>query len=151
MLSNKNICFLGAGSIAEAMIAGMIQKNLVEPQNITVLNRSNTEKIDRLLNIYGVQTSKNKFQSIASADILILAMKPKDFNEALEQIASYSHTDQLILSVLAGVNTDLITEAIHHKGPVIRAMPNTSAMIGLSATAISPGKYAKKLICKWQK
>ncbi|MFV9509689.1 pyrroline-5-carboxylate reductase [Tepidibacillus sp. LV47] len=140
----KNICFLGAGSIAEAMIAGLTKKQILDPSYISVINRSDKQKIERLIKKYGVKQPVNKYQAISSADILILAVKPKDIWEVLQEIYPYSHSDQLILSVIAGVTTDLITEAIHHNGPVIRAMPNTSAMVGLSATAIALGKYAKK-------
>jgi len=143
MLLNKKICFLGAGSIAEAMIAGILAKQILPAENITVINQSNKERIYQLVSTYHVKTALNKVETINQADMLILAIKPKDVAEALLEIKPFIHSKQLIISVIAGVTTDFISDTLQHKGPVIRTMPNTSSMIGLSATAMSPGKNAK--------
>ena len=92
-------------------------------------------------------------------DILILAMKPKDAETALESLKPHIQPDQLILSVLAGVKQSYIEGMLHGGQPVMRVMPNTSSTIGASATALSAGRYVKKehvsmsqaLYLKWEK
>lgn len=144
MFEDKKICFIGAGSVTEAMIAGLAQKKLIPLENITILNRENQQRLFQLTKKYGVISSANKQQSLSEADILILAVKPKDIAEALLNIREATHQKQLVLSVVAGVTTDYISDLLQHHGPVIRAMPNTSAMIGMSATAVAKGTYAKE-------
>lgn len=143
MLANKKICFLGAGSMAEAIIAGLIAKELVPPQNITALNRGNRERIEKLIARYGINDT-NKETAITNADLIVLAVKPKDIDSALSECAHLTHKNQLFISVLAGISTDYITSLLGHEAPVIRSMPNTSATIGLSATGIASGKTASE-------
>ncbi|MCH1624865.1 pyrroline-5-carboxylate reductase ProI [Fredinandcohnia quinoae] len=142
MENKQKVVFVGAGSMAEAMISGMLQKELFAPSQITVINRSNTERIDYLQMTYGIHTTQNKEITLKNADIMILAMKPKDVVEGVTNIREFVNSRQLIISVLAGVATTTITDLLQTKVAVIRAMPNTSATIGKSATALSVGKYA---------
>src|SRR5699024_2802159 len=67
---------------------------------------------------------------------------PTDITEALQSIKSLVRSDQLVISVLAGVSTEYISDKLGTEAPVVRAMPNTSAAIGFSATAIAGGAYA---------
>lgn len=143
MLQHKHICFLGAGSMAEAMIAGLVSKKLVSPENITALNRGNRERIEQLITKYGIR-DLDKETAIKKADIIVLAVKPKDIESALLEYAHLTHKNQLFISVLAGISTDYLSSLLGHDAPVIRAMPNTSATIGLSATGIACGKTANE-------
>ena len=143
MLENKKICFLGAGSMAEAIIAGLVAKELVTPSNISALNRGNRDRIEQLIAKYGINDS-DKETAITRADIIVLAVKPKDIDSALSEYTYLTHKDQLFISVLAGISTDYITSILGHEAPVIRSMPNTSATIGLSATGIASGKTARE-------
>ena len=68
--------------------------------------------------------------------MIILAMKPKDVQEAMRMISPYLHPSTSILSILAGISIDTIEQGLGSR-PIARAMPNTSATIGLSATGIS--------------
>ena len=69
-------------------------------------------------------------------------MKPKDVAEALTPFKEYINNNVFIISLLAGVSTDSIRKLLQKDVPIIRAMPNTSAAILKSATAISPSKHA---------
>ncbi|WP_453995191.1 pyrroline-5-carboxylate reductase ProI [Bacillus nitroreducens] len=142
MEMEQNIVFVGAGSMAEAMISGMLQKELFLPRQISVMNRSNHERLETLNQTYGVTIGKNKKESIENANIIILAFKPKDVAEAVLAIKDYVNENQLIISVLAGVATTTITDLLNKQVAVVRAMPNTSAAIGKSATALAIGVYA---------
>ena len=141
---NKNITFLGAGSIAEAILSGIVNAEKIEKGNIIVTNRSNKQRLEYLEETYGVIPEQDKEKAIQSADILILAMKPYDLHESLQGVKEFIHKGQLIISTLAGISTDTITKELEMDSPVIRVMPNTSAMIGHSATALSKGQYASE-------
>ncbi|WP_332628939.1 pyrroline-5-carboxylate reductase [Halalkalibacter flavus] len=141
MTQHHKLAFIGAGSMAEAIISGLIQQKKMLPKNIYVTNRQNEARLLELKEKYGVQVSSSNEQVLAEADVVILAMKPAGVQEAIKTIRSYTSEKQLILSVLAGITTDYISYLLGHKAPVIRVMPNTSAAVGSSATVISPGKY----------
>ncbi|WP_407272325.1 pyrroline-5-carboxylate reductase [Radiobacillus sp. PE A8.2] len=144
----RKVAFIGAGSMAEAMIIGMKTSGLLKPEQISVTNKSNQDRLDYLNKLYHIHTSSNKQEVIDGADIVILAMKPNGVEESINEIRPYLLENQILLSVLAGVSSDFITETIGLQIPVIRVMPNTSATIGLSATTIAAGKYASPLHVK---
>ncbi|MTH52298.1 pyrroline-5-carboxylate reductase [Bacillus mangrovi] len=127
---------IGAGSMAEALISGLINGNVVRPEQIAVCNRSDRSKLMYLQEHYHVTVTEDKKELADRSEILILAMKPKDVEEAVLTLRPYVKK-QLILSVLAGVTIETIQHLLGKKAPVIRAMPNTSAAIRMSATAIS--------------
>lgn len=138
-LRSVRIGFLGAGSIVEAMLNGIIQQQLLPVDQILVTNRSNDEQLDQLSSQYGIQTTRDTQQLIKQSDILILAMKPKDAQEACLALRGLVTANHLVISVIAGVATELICEWLNVSCPIIRTMPNTSSAVGLSATGISQG------------
>src|SRR5699024_5957073 len=84
----------------------------------------------------------DKQEVVTDAEVIFLSMKPKDLQSALDEIIPYLVPGQLIISVIAGIEESHIRELIGKNIPIIRTMPNTSAMIGASATGIAQGKYA---------
>jgi pyrroline-5-carboxylate reductase len=141
MKNTPTIAFMGAGSMAEALISGMT-KTLYVPEQIIVTNRCDQKRLEYMNKTYGVRSETNKRKAVKEADIIILAMKPKDVREAMSAIAPMIHEHHLIISLLAGVTTETIVSLAGKNVAVIRAMPNTSAAIGQSATAISQGRFA---------
>jgi pyrroline-5-carboxylate reductase len=141
MLERKTIAFIGAGSMAEAMVSGIVASEKLSPKNIFVTNRSNHHRLLELQNIYGITAVKREHLDLNSMDIIVLAMKPKDAETTLHSIKNTLKPQQLILSVLAGISTTFIEKNVPFGQHVIRVMPNTSSMIGESATAISTGKH----------
>lgn len=138
----NKITFVGAGSMAESIISGIIAKGFLKPEQIYVTNRSDDQKLQRLTDLFGLRCTRDKKEALNGADVIILAMKPKDVTEALLSIKPFVNKTQLLVPVLAGVSTDYISETLNLNVPVVRAMPNTSAAIGFSATAIAGGTFA---------
>ncbi|WP_413306781.1 pyrroline-5-carboxylate reductase [Bacillus sp. 1P10SD] len=144
MLDKKTILFIGAGSMAEAMIAGIVSAQKLPSRQLIVSNRSNTDRLEELQENYGIIGVPREQLDLGQADIIILAMKPKDAEISLQSIKNSLKPNQLILSVLAGVTTSFIEQIVPTGQQVIRVMPNTSSMIGESATAISEGEHTSK-------
>lgn len=144
MLHKKTIAFLGAGSMAEAMISGLVKAEIVPANQIIATNRSNQARLKELEGIYGIRGVKRDDLQFEEVDVFILAMKPKDAERALQSIYDDVKPDQLILSVLAGISTSYMEQNLRAGQQVIRVMPNTSSMIGESATALSPGKQTTR-------
>lgn len=131
----QKIFFIGAGSMAEAIIRGLIKQEVVPANNIYVNNRSNIERLQSLHNEYGVQIVENKEQ-LHDADLVILAMKPKDIQSAFKDLAPYLPSNTAVISVIAGIEIEEIERGLG-KRPIARVMPNTSATLGLSASGIA--------------
>ncbi|MBM4762210.1 pyrroline-5-carboxylate reductase [Bacillus sp. B15-48] len=133
----NKLVFIGAGSMAEALISGITETGLLNGNNIWVTNRHNEEKLDQLKKQYGVNTSYNYDELFTNADAVILAMKPKDAASAIQTFKSYLSNHLLIISVLAGVSIATIETVAEKPVAVVRAMPNTSAAVNKSATALA--------------
>ncbi len=136
------IAFIGAGSMAEAIMAGLLKQEICTKENIRVTNKQDQQRLESLKNKYGVTTMENKEKAVKDANVIFLAMKPKDAKDGIQSIKSYVTKEQLIVSVLAGISTEVIQDLFEQELRVIRSMPNTSAAIGLSATAIAKGSFA---------
>ena len=140
MLANKTIAFLGAGSMAESMISGVITAEKMPPERVFVTNRSNADRLEEIHDEYGVCAMPQNELPFEEIDLFILAMKPKGAEEALRSIKDKLYPGQVILSVLAGITTEFMEEHLNPGQQVVRVMPNTSSMIQESATAVVAGK-----------
>jgi pyrroline-5-carboxylate reductase len=138
------IGFLGAGSMTESLMRGLLEGGVVLPQQVLITNRGNRERLEQLVATYGVRIAADKVQVAAQADILVVACKPKDVPELLDQVGALTRSGQLLLSLAAGISTTLIGGYITPGVQVIRAMPNTSCTVGESATAFCPGAGASE-------
>jgi len=141
----ESITFYGAGSMAEAIVKGLIHKSVVQPTDITMLNRSNSRRLEELQQKYGVNVSNDaeaQPRILQNAPVIVLAMKPKDAAEALKQLGPLLSDDTLIVSVIAGLTIRTMQDLLGRKQPVARTMPNTSSSIGLGATGIA---YSKEI------
>jgi len=133
----NKIAIVGAGSMAEAFVSGILENELIDRKNIWVTNHSNEDRLAKLRNLYGVSSTYNLNALFDGADIVMLAMKPKDSSVAITYIREYLTEEMLVISVLAGVSMDTIETLANKPLAIVRAMPNTSATVGKSATAIA--------------
>lgn len=131
----KKILFIGAGSMAEALIQGWVNQKVFTAQEIYVTNRSDKERLQFLHESYGVNCLVDA-EIFKQADLIILAMKPKDAIAAMDELKAKITEHSAILSILAGIAIQTITEHLGIR-PVARVMPNTSATIGMSASGIA--------------
>ncbi|WP_404403648.1 pyrroline-5-carboxylate reductase [Jeotgalibacillus malaysiensis] len=129
------IVFIGAGSMAEAMIKGIKNAKAFRQDDLWVTNKNDKERLLLLTETYEINSSYDTRNLLKDADVIILAVKPKDASDALQTIQPYMN-GQLLISVLAGLSIGFI-ERIIGQAPIARAMPNTSAMIGQSATGLA--------------
>ncbi len=135
------IGMIGAGNMADALLRGLLDRAVVSPEDIWVTNRSNRERLLSVGARYGVRVTPTKPPLLAAASVLVLAVKPRDTQEVLAEIAGAVRPDQLVVSVIAGIPLATLEAALPGV-PVIRAMPNTSAAVLASATALAAGRRA---------
>ena len=92
----------------------------------------------------GVRVVRNPAWAAGDAEVLVLAVKPADAVDALASCAEVLPDGALVLSIAAGV-TIASLEAVAPGRPVVRAMPNTGALVGRGAAAIAPGQHVTEL------
>lgn len=129
--------------MAEALISGLVARIGNRPANIWVNNRSNDSQLARLQKEYGVTPSRDLPSLLKGAEVVIIAVKPKDVLAVLTQAKEHLNKDMLLISVAAGISTASLKSIIDLDMPIIRAMPNTSAAVGKSATALSGNVFVK--------
>lgn len=144
---DRNICFVGAGSMAEALIKGLTAKRIIAPDKISVLNKSAHDRLSLLSELYEIAKPagpQDREILVSQADWIVLAMKPKDALTALHELRRLVRPEQLIISVVAGLPMAAITDTLGIALPVVRTMPNTSCIVGLSATGLCFNEYCKE-------
>lgn len=138
-IKNKKIAFIGYGGMGGAMIEGLISSETVSGDCIIVINDAAPERASAAAEKYGVLHGRGS--DIAECDIVVFAVKPQVFPEALEMYGKYFASDKLYLSIMAGVSTESLEEALGG-ARVIRFMPNLALSVGESATVYALGKNA---------
>lgn len=131
----KNLLFIGAGSMAEALLRGWVAQRVVEPAHVFVTNRSNEARLTYIEETYNVQRFSG-LETLRTIDVIVLAMKPKDAHACFSTIKPYLSEHTAVLSVLAGIGIDTIEQHLGTR-PIARVMPNTSATLGMSASGIA--------------
>ncbi len=126
--------------MAESMIHGWINKRIMKPEEISVMNRSDQDRLEFLNGEYGVNIVDEDKTELKDANFILLAMKPKDVAAALAGIKKKLTGNTVIISVAAGVSIETIQRHVGNF-PVARVMPNTSAQVGKSASGVAWSKY----------
>ena len=136
---NKNITFIGAGNMAEALISGFLKSGLVSKSRITASDIKSA-RLSYLKKKYGIRTEKINHDAVKNADIVFLAVKPQQTEDVLCGLSLYVRRSQIVISLAAGITTKFIEKYL--KAAVIRSMPNTPALVGEGAIALSKGSLA---------
>jgi len=115
--------------MGEAILAALLQKKLCRPLDISISDVSETRR-GYLKKRYRVAVTADNQQAVQGKDVVVLAVKPQNIKEILADLKGRLKTNQLILSIAAGVKISTITQGAGHR-KVVRSMPNTPAQIGL--------------------
>lgn len=128
MLRDTRISFIGGGNMAEAIIRGLLTKELLEPAHL-LASDALPDRLAFLNNTYQVKTTTDNHQAAQSADIVVLSVKPQVLPHVLQQIDGAVPPEAFVLSIVAGVSITQISDGLHHPS-IVRVMPNTPAMVG---------------------
>jgi pyrroline-5-carboxylate reductase len=131
---SRSICFVGGGQMAEALIKGLVQAQALTPNQIKVAEPV-AQRREHLEAAYGVQTIPSLEDFTAEVEVFLLAVKPQVMNQVLASLSKV-YTNQLIISVAAGVPISAYQRQLGDNCPVIRAMPNMGALIQEGASAL---------------
>jgi pyrroline-5-carboxylate reductase len=141
MTIDKSIAFIGAGNMAEAMIRGLLRGSVFAADRI-MASAPRTERIEELSKKYGIRGATDNREA-ARAQIVVLSVKPQILSRVLDEIAGAIDPDALVISIAAGVPVAAIQARLAGGTRVVRAMPNTPALVDTGATAIAGGEHAR--------
>ena len=133
----KKIAFIGPGVMAEAMIAGLLNKKLAKPENIIAAG-PREERGSELSRKYGIKSTRDNSSAVSQADVVVLSVKPQRLSEVMKGLKGI-HPDALVLSIIAGASIKKIGSGLKHKA-VVRSMPNTPGQIGEGITVWTSSK-----------
>lgn len=125
------ISFIGGGVMCEALVKSIIKKNIAGAKDIIVSDISRQRR-DHMSGTYGITVIESNSEAIASADIIVLSVKPQEITTVTGELTHIS-PQQLVLSIAAGVSLKRLREALNHPC-IVRAMPNMPAQIGEGIT-----------------
>ncbi len=126
------IAFIGGGTMAEAILNGVLGKKLATPADIAVVEPIEARRT-HLAQQYEVTATDDAKSTAAAGDIVVLAVKPQDLPTAMASFKGTLTANQAVLSIVAGVKINTIRTGLAHDA-VIRVMPNTPAQIGAAAS-----------------
>ena len=133
----SKIAFIGGGQMAEAMIGGLLSGQVCAAESIWAADPV-AERRDRLKSQFGVRVGPTNREAVVWADVVVLAVKPQMLPAVLSELGpTLAHA--LVISIVAGVMIRTIEEQTDSAARVVRAMPNTPALIREGMTALAPG------------
>ena len=132
-LTGKRLAFIGGGTMAEAMIRGLLEKHLVPPSHVLVTGPRRERRAD-LAKRFAVKALASNAGAVRTAHVVVLSVKPQIVPTVLRELRGRLRPDQLVLSIVAGVPLGVLRDGLDHEA-IVRAMPNTPAQIGMGVTA----------------
>jgi pyrroline-5-carboxylate reductase len=122
------LSFVGGGTMAEAMIGGVLGKKISQASQI-VVGEPVQERHAYLREQFGVAATASNAEAIADASMVILAIKPQIIPVVLDELRQLLSPNQTIMSIVAGITIDTLKRGLDHSA-IVRVMPNTPAQVG---------------------
>ena len=131
-LRSARLGIIGTGVMAEAMLAGLLRRELIDARNVLASHPRATRR-EQLEETYAVRTTDDNTVAARDADVMLLAVKPQMLPSVSDELRGILPPDQLVISIIAGASTAALGEALGHPA-IVRSMPNTPAQIGQGVT-----------------
>ena len=142
-MKSDRIAIIGCGNIGLSLLQGLLKEKSVPAKSITVTRRNIRELA--WLEAKGVRLTGDNVVAVRDASLILIAVKPYNITEVLEEIREYlDPARQILISVTAGTTLEDIQKIIGTPMPVFRAMPNISASVGRSVTCICHNPEGKR-------
>lgn len=133
--------FIGCGNMAQAMIAGIIDQNLL-PKEALAASGPTPSKMEKVREKFGIMTSTDNCD-IAKAGIVVLSVKPQMYNEVIHEIRDHITKSQLVVTIAAGVTMAQAERQFGKEVKIVRVMPNTPALVGEGMSGMCCNEYVE--------
>lgn len=135
------LAVLGAGQLGETLIRGLIEAGLTSARDVTVTTAHKLSARDVARRL-GVRAAASNAEAVQGAQVVLLVVKPQQVIPVLREVGPLLKPSQLLISAAASVSTAIIEKHLQPGVPVVRAMPNTPALVRQGMTAIAGGARA---------
>ena len=144
MFEDKTIAFVGSGIMAEAMIRGLLSREIVPPEQIFAAG-PRPDRGKHLHERHNINVTVDNRVAAEEGQIVVLSVKPQVLKVVLPEIRGHLRRQDLVLSIIAGTPIKSIADGLAHAA-VVRAMPNTPAQIGqgISVWTVTPEVDSKQ-------
>lgn len=139
----NRLTIIGAGAMGAAFASGVISAGLLEAGSITLADVDEA-RLKQVADKLGVSFTTSNQEACRGADVILIAVKPGIVFDVLSDISEVINTDQLLISIAAGVKLSAIELELPDEIGVIRAMPNTPCQIGAGAIGFSRGGFVSE-------
>src|ERR671931_99659 len=136
-VDQRRVAVLGAGTIGESLITGLLSDKWREPGEIVATGRRD-EHVAELRERLGVEATLSNVDAVTGAALVVIAVKPQDFDVLLGEIGSVVTAEQTVLSIAAAIPTSAIEARLADGVPVVRAMPNAPATVHEGIAGLCP-------------
>src|SRR5919204_611387 len=140
-VDQRRVAVLGAGTIGESLITGLLSDKWREPGGIVATGRRD-EHVAELRERLGVEATLSNVDAVTGAALVVIAVKPQDFDVLLGEVGSVVTAEQTVLSVAAAIPTSQIEARLATGVPVVRAMPNAPATVHEGIAGVCAGAHA---------
>ena len=137
------IAVIGAGKMGETLIRAMVATDTFPREHILATAKT-PERLEQLGRDLGIATTLDNREAVSGAETVLLCVKPQGAEEVLHGIGDALGPDKLLISILAGIPTADLEAAVPKGVPVVRAMPNTPALVEAGMTALCRGRHAEE-------
>ncbi len=142
-VDERRIAVLGAGQIGEALIGGLLSSGWRTPAELFASTRRE-ERAAELRERHGIAVTLSNAEAAASAALVVIAVKPQDIEALLGEIGPLIQPEQTVLSIAAAIPTGAIERHLGRGVPVVRAMPNTPAVVHEGMAGVCAGSHAEE-------
>ena len=134
-MTDKKIAIIGGGNLGGSIAHGLLKSRQYKPENITVTRR----KLELLADLTkkGLNIHSDNEDAVKSAEVIIVAVKPKMVDKVLNQIKPFLSKEKIVISVATGIKLSHMQAIIGEEIPLFRAMPNTAIAIRESMTCVA--------------
>jgi pyrroline-5-carboxylate reductase len=132
-MNDLSIAFIGGGNMAGSLIGGLIADGY--PRELLRVSDADTEKLRQLSERFGIRACAANTEAVAGAAVVVLAVKPQVVEPVARELAPALNGEQLVISIAAGIRTSTLSAWLGNV-PIVRAMPNTPALVQSGATAL---------------
>src|SRR5919201_2016032 len=140
-VQQRRVAILGVGTIGESLLRGLLSGGWREPGELVATVRSEERAAD-LTARYGVRGTVSNAEAVTGAELVVIAVKPQDFDALLGEIGGLLSPEQTVLSVAAAIPTAAIEQRVSYGVPVVRAMPNRPATVHEGIAGVCAGAHA---------
>lgn len=142
-LMQKKIGIIGLGNMGQAILQGLLSAKTLPPSHILGCE-IDEKKREGVASSLGIKTYKESTPLLPHLEVILLAIKPQTMEELLKELKPHVTPSHLVISIAAGITTAYIEQRLQEGVRLIRAMPNTPALVQEGATALCSGQWARE-------